>query len=410
MKKSNVFKIIIYSSIILILLWLFYKFNYLPLLDSWFVDFKTNYQASYNYLNAPDLLYAIVPYNGGYTYPPIVSMVYSIFYIISNNFETAKLLWIFINYSVLILIIVLVYKFYYTKIDVKFFLLTLFIVFFKPLRDNLKYGNIKLILLFLFILLHIFYDKKKYIWAGIVYGFLIVLSVQPIILSFYFLIKKKYKFLIVAFCAVIILMFLAVAGANNKTELFYQTQKYIFVVVPNLFFEGASAAPYIQSIDAMCKRLFLDYNEYTIELFKSHFLALKLPIIIKLFFVVYTLALLYKNRKCSNFEHSQLNLIFLMMVLIHSINWEYHYTILIFSLLLIIKDYTLFENYRIPLFLMFFIIFLPIPYDNKIFLNANILQLFVNIKLFALCAIWYIVFKKIRHCVPTAKLSSKLDV
>ncbi|HOK40886.1 MAG TPA: glycosyltransferase family 87 protein [bacterium] len=368
--------------------------------QSRYIDFKVNYIAGNIFFKMPDKLYGYdfekkinVPFNGSFTYQPFVALLFSPFYYLVKDFTTSKKIWFFINYISLCLILYFVKKYFYKNFDFIFLLITVFILFYKPLIDNLRYGNIKLILLFLYVLFFICILEKKEFSASFLLSLLIALSIQPIILTLYFLLKNKIKIFIITYIFFIVSVFIPCFFVGYQPVL-----KYYTVVIPNLFFEGASAMPYIQSIDAFFKRLFLPDNEATVNIISSTFLAIYGSLLTKLFLFIFTFYVLYKYKKVDDKYFLQFNLLFIFTVLIHSINWEYHYTILIFSFLLFIRYFVEVKNIDFFVIILFIIIALKIPYDHKIFTQNKFLLMFTNIKILALLFLYFrtirLIYKK----------------
>lgn len=360
------------------------------------LDFEVNYIAGKYFFTAPEKFYR-QPYNGWFTYQPFIALLYSPFHLIYPDITKAKKLWTILNYLITVLILIIFKKYFYNKLDIYFVLAAVFILFFKPLLDNYKWGNIKNILLFLYFIFFIFYINKNDILSGIIVGLLISFSIQPLILLLYFLIKKNMKIFITSMIVFLITMFLPAIFIGSE-----QIIKYYLTVLPNLFFQGSSAMPYIQSIDAMCQRFFLSGNECTINLFGSNFLGLHLAKIIKLVILCFTTYILFLKRKSNDKYLLEFNLIFITMLLIHSINWEYHYTILIFSFAIFVKYFSEIKSdskfsdiskltlNRLFIFFLFLIIWLRLPYDNPVFTQNKYLLIFTNIKLLALFGLYII--------------------
>ncbi|MBP7652435.1 DUF2029 domain-containing protein [Candidatus Dependentiae bacterium] len=364
------------------------------------IDLNVNIKAAGNLLNSKEL-YFFQPYNGGYTYLPAVSIFYIPLKYLSDNFSqnTAKFCWTIFNIIIALMSLLIIYKTgcFENKSAISILLFIALFLFFQPLHHNIKYGNIKIILLFGYLLLFNFKNNSSA--AGIILGILVVLSIQPLILIPYFIIKKKYKIILVSAITISSVIILSLLIVPVSEYILYFSK-----VIPQLQFEGSSSAPYIQSIDAMCKRLFLEYNEYTIEIYNSYFLALKLPIILKVGFLSITLYFIYKSRHIDDKNYFQFSIMFLCMILIHSINWEYHYTIILAVITFFYKKVDFISavlSFKIKcqsVFILFFILCLLIglyyPYDHKFFLSG-IPIFFTNTKLFSLIGIYFILLKKI---------------
>ncbi|HPG30761.1 MAG TPA: glycosyltransferase family 87 protein [bacterium] len=376
--------------------------------QSWMVDLKANITAADNLLQSKELYY-FKPYNGGFTYLPAVSVLYMPARFINKEFgiETAKIIWTLFNICLVFVSLIILRNAgcFKNKTNFSILLFVIIFIFFRPLYDNIRYGNIKIVLLTLYLLLFQFREKDGL--SGIIWGILVVLSVQPVLLSPYFIFRRKFKTVFYAALTFFGIVLMSLIIVPYSEYVLYFTE-----VIPQLQFEGASSAPYIQSFDAMCRRLFLAYNEYTIELLHSPFLAVKFPVIIKSFFFLLTIFVLYLRRRLPDADYFQFSIMFICMILMHSINWEYHYTIVLTAVAVYYKNNDFISEFfkvfrKSPkscpqkkdktdlLFLIFCsLIFFYYPYDHKFFLRGFPV-VFTNLKLFALTGIYGIFLFKL---------------
>ena len=183
--------------LVFILLLIFFVFKTLRSAEkSWMVDLLTNIYAADLLQNGKEL-YSKIPYNGGFTYLPIISALYLPLkkIKIDFSFSNVKLVWTTINILLVFFNLFIFYKmnFFRNKSTVSIFFFTAFFLFFHPMSDNIRYGNIKILALSLFSL-YIYLDSINFlIPAGITIGFLIILSVQPVIFLIYLAFKKNIR-------------------------------------------------------------------------------------------------------------------------------------------------------------------------------------------------------------------------
>lgn len=182
-------------------------------------------------------------------FPPITSL----FFIPFTFFEldTSKLIFNCLSIFVFLFSLVRLQK----KLNIpEWVYLLIPVIFFIPLRNNIYFGQVYLILFSLMAEGFIFYKKEKYTLSSLLWGIAIVLKVFPLICLLFILFEKKWKPLfylgITVFCLFIVSLFL------NGTAVW---TSYLFEIFPRVSNGELNDAftPQFQSMFMLLKNMFV---------------------------------------------------------------------------------------------------------------------------------------------------------
>jgi len=170
--------------------WFYYAFSavwnhYWPM--------STLYDRTFQQLGMHHLGITNFDQNGFFGYPPQFAVLLS--WMASMDLETAKALWNVLSIGCYLagtwLLITVVYRGKHLEPRILLFAVALF---YFPLRLDVTWGQSNLLSFFLLSLaFYLYYHKRKPWWAGIPLGIVITFKVTPIVILFYFLLRRKWK-------------------------------------------------------------------------------------------------------------------------------------------------------------------------------------------------------------------------
>lgn len=167
-----------------------------------------------------------------YINTPFTISAYHPFGLISNAYVSKLIL----NVLSCILFIIAVLYFTKSKLSGKnynYFLLSLPVVFFVPIRNQILFGQSYFLIFFCIIFALYFLEKKEDMKSGILLVFVSLLKIFPIVYGIQFLLNKKIKALVISLLLGITLVFLSVWQASFEVWKTYLTDVLPTTLVNN---------------------------------------------------------------------------------------------------------------------------------------------------------------------------------
>lgn len=190
-------------------------------------------------------------------FPPVTSL----FFVPFTFFELYMSKLIFNCLSIFVFLFSLVRLQKFLKVPEWLYLL-IPVMFFIPLRNNIYFGQVYLILFSLMAEGFIFYKKDKYVLSSLLWGIAIILKVFPLICLLFILFEKKWKSIlytgIALFCLFVVSLFLNDSGVwtcylfeifprvsnGELNDAFTPQFQSMFMLLKNMFVSDALQNPY----------------------------------------------------------------------------------------------------------------------------------------------------------------------
>lgn len=252
-----------------------------------------------------------------FAYPPPVLFI---FYPLSRlPIFWSQIIWTFVSLSSLIFALKYIFKvvdWKPTKNEI-LIIFSLSILSF-PVRWTFGLGQINFLFLFFIVLTYYFSIKNKNVFAGICLGISVILKMTPLLLLFYFLIKRRFKIIIAALITIVSLLIFS--GLIFGFDLL---KDYLFIVIPRLFDPLSKHGYYNQAFSSLSAGLIFDKNILTIV----NFLFAGILVVIDFF-------IFRKKKKVDALDYS---LAIITMLLVNGFSWQHHFALLLFPLLTLSK-------------------------------------------------------------------------
>lgn len=287
------------------------------------------------------------PYLGGkdfftpFVYPPFVLLFFSPFLFLS--FQSAEILWTCLSILLLFVSLGILIKLNHQKFfSIPSILIGILSCWYFPAKFTLGMGQINIFILFLMCVGLLFYcNGKKYI-PGILFGVAVLLKLFPVLVLFYFLLKKDWK-VVISFAATIcfglLLTFLFIPKAVNI--YFYHT------TLP-LLLSGWKIDYYNQSLSGFLGRAGLATSFGNI-----------IKIILSLCMGIVTfLSIFLRKNNTKQYIILSIGSIITLSMLINSFSWQHHFVWLLipfittFCIVLKLKNFLYFSILAFSYFLV----------------------------------------------------------
>lgn len=277
-----------------------------------------------------------------FAYPPPVLFI---FYPLSRlPIFWSQIIWTFVSLSSLIFSLKYIFKvvdWKPTKNEI-LIIFSLSILSF-PVRWTFGLGQINFLVLFFIVLTYYFSIKNKNVFAGICLGISVILKMTPLLLLFYFLIKRRFKIIIAALITIVSLLIFS--GLIFGFDL---VKEYLFVVIPRLFDPLTKHGYYNQAFSSLSAGLIFDKNILT----SINFLFAGILLVIDFF-------VFRKKKKVDALDYS---LAIITMLLVNGFSWQHHFVLLLFPFLVLVNFFLKFlkaspwRTWRILLLLALYVL------------------------------------------------------
>jgi len=274
------------------------------------------------YLRAVGNLFSgINPYFAeNFVYPPPVLFLFIPFYQLS--FFWSQILWTLLSLICLIVAIKYSFKSLYWKPTKKQFLLIVPLVFLSfPVKWTFGLGQINHLVLLFLVLTYYFCQNKKDFWSGVCLGIAAILKLTPLFLLFYFLIKRKFKIVLVS-AGTVVLLFLFFGGIFG----FELMKDYLMTVIPRLFEPTTKHGYYNQAFSSLSAGFVS--NAQSLNFLNFLFASM----------IIFFDTIIFKRIK--NVNSLDYSLAISSMLLINGFSWQHHFSLLLFPFLVIFNYLT----------------------------------------------------------------------
>lgn len=247
--------------------------------SSTLLDFSMYLTATHYFLSGYNPYLAITPQ----VYPP--AFLYMMIPFALIPIHVARLLWTTLSLFSLFFSIHLLLK--KQSLKLKIFLGLVILQLF-PVKFALAQGQINIFVFLGFVLIYHFYIHKKDFLAGFTLALIIIMKLNPLLLTLYFLILKKYRLLCYCFATLLILNFAIDLSSVHHLTSFFVDATLIRSNNPPLGY-------YNQSLPALLGRFNLSFISNLIGitlLFFSSFSFFKNPTHTYKYFVLFLLTIL----------------------------------------------------------------------------------------------------------------------
>lgn len=335
----------------------------------WALDFSQYYSAALTLRKGKNfydtnLIYELGKEKGAfnsemdYLYPPF--FLFLVIPLTFLPFWLAKILWLFLNQSLIIVLILISLKIFNIKNKDVFWLSLGFLGIFNPLFLELRSGQADLIMsLFLYLGIY-FIIKKRNFFGSIFYIISCYLKLIPIAFIIYFIKKKLIKLTILSL--IVFITITAFSAVIIKKDI---NNNYFFKTLPGLisgdkFIElnyDKSELYYIklnQSLSSLVEKTF--FLIWGIEGYRENILVPKvLSLILRAVFLIFILALLKNNYTYNDAFLWEVSIFITTILLVNTGSFVYHFSLLILPLCGVLGFFV--ENYR-KIGVSFYILFL----------------------------------------------------
>lgn len=335
-----------------------------------FCDFKYYYQISKilrEKINAYELI------RGG-VYSPLFFLTIIPFTLLPYSY--AILMWLLVNYIFIALCLIYTAKLVKNKNDnFHFPILSILLFASEPLRDNIAFGNINIIILFGLILIAYFYSNNRKILAGIFLSVVISLKVYYGLLFFFFLWKRENKVILSSIIS------------------------YIFIRLFGILLLGLDVEiSYWKNISFWTSVYYIDHRGIGILNILS-LLLMDRKIIILTYFVIFLFFFIFTLRNISRFENTNFLkefssiICFIIFITPLSAMQNLIVSFLPFSVLI----YEIRLTYRNILLLLTSFLLTNLPYSLYSFpiFQSGILSIFLGTRIYGQIILWYLIQKVI---------------
>ncbi|MBP7088163.1 MAG: DUF2029 domain-containing protein [Candidatus Omnitrophica bacterium] len=398
-----------------------YKFNSLKSKDVtsfWVIDFSQYYSAALTLREGKDfyntnLMYKLGEekgaFNSGmdYLYPPF--FLFLVVPLTFLPFWLAKMLWLFLNQSLIIVIILISLRMFRIKNKDVFWLSLGFMGIFNPLFLELRLGQADLIMsLFLYLGIYLIIKKENFL-GSMLYAISCCLKLSPLAFIIYFVKKRLMKLTILSLIIIIAITIFSTVAVKKNINNDYFSKTFPGLISGSKFMElncDKSELWYIklnQSLGSLIEKTF--FLAWGIEGYRDNILVPKiLSLILRAIFFIFILALLKSNSLDNNIFLWEVSIFITTILLVNTGSFVYHFSVLILPLCGVIGF--LVENYR-KISISFYILFLAsftlmgfrlgyyyVPLDN-IFLFWG------SSKLYGLILFLWLLFKIYKRSLKT---------
>lgn len=272
-------------------------------------DFSVYYYGSKFYLlgKNPYLFSSIIP--AGYSYPPIVLLLFSLFTVMP--FQVAENLWVFLNFIFLILSLFFLAKIFEISFFSKTNLILAGLVFLSfPTKFTLGMGQINILVLLLLTTGLLLLKQNRKILSGVFFGAALIIKLFPILLPVYFLLKIEKKILMGICTSLIAATILTIVFVPAKIYSYFITN-----VVPNFFTSSWKLDYYSQSLSGFIGRTFGTGGAGDI---------LKIIILITIVSLIFYIALSDKKNNTYS-DNLKMGAIINASILVNTFSWQHHF-------------------------------------------------------------------------------------
>ncbi len=363
-KKRFKFSFVITCLIFLVSLFLLLKALFLGL----YPDFSVYYYGSKYFISGKNAYEMGKNLYSGYSYPPVVLLLFVPFTMLP--FASAEFLWTLLNFVFLFVSLFMLAKIFSISWHSKMSLLLMSLVFISfPTKFTFGMGQINIFILLLMVLSLWFLKQKKEMLSGVFLGVSLMIKFFPILLPFYFLVKKQTTIIVGLIFSIIAAVLFMLVFVPLRTNIYF-----INKVVPGFFSESWKLDYYSQSLSAFVGRTF------GIGEVGSMLKILLTIVVITIIFIA-----VIKNRK-KNFESFSLQFgaIITATILTNTFSWQHHFVWLVipfYATLFYLKKQKFSKKYFILLIASYILVstnlknpeIVPVLFRSHVFYGSVIL-------------------------------------
>ena len=218
------------------------------LLQTNLIDFRVYYGAAQDLLRGANPYQQLYSENIPFNYPP--SALLFLFPFAITSLKMAQIVWLALSFLSLFATGWIFFKLYLPKREWWLKLLLMAVLFQNfPTKFTLVMGQVNLLVLFLISASFFFYLKKKETPSGLLLGLAAALKISPILLTIFFLARRKFRIVAIALITFIV---------SNLIFLFLSPDtlfSYFKTVLPNLLQAANQGYYYDQSFLSLMARL-----------------------------------------------------------------------------------------------------------------------------------------------------------
>jgi hypothetical protein len=282
-------------------------------------DFQVHYYGAQHLVQRENPYLPDTNYFTPQVYPPF-DMV---FFIPLSFFpyDIAAKVWIVLSIAAIFLSILLINRIYKESFfsPLNLFLSSLVFIAF-PTKFTLGMGQINAVILLFAVLIWYYINKKEYIKTGIAFAFPVMLKFFPLLLGPYLVINKKWKVLISAAIAVLVLLLVSLTFVSIETHVyFFQT------LLPDLL-RSWKGDYYNQSFTGLLMRSTADES-----------VRQSLRVIVPLCFLVITFGVIFIKRSENIVRiNLEISILIIISLLINNFSWQHHFILLVLPFFIIV--------------------------------------------------------------------------
>ena len=317
-------------------------------------------------------------------YPPFWYLVMSVFSPL--KWQNAFVVWILINQIFLLLLILLLFRYF----DIKTFsveaALMLFVMLnYYPLFYTLMEGQVNILLLLMLISAFWFFKKRIDWLAGLMLGLATGIKIVPAIILFYFLWKGHWKVVIFGVLGFLGTLLITALGAGSEIVVSYYTGQ--------LFKYGASTNPDIfnQSINGFWSRLLTQIQYANGGMAAPGFANIMIKITSIATLIISLSFTRGKFERCGQSWNIGLAIFVLTMMMVSAWTMEHHFINLYIPFFVVFIGYFRFKNISLSSILIFILCYglfaFNLPYTTEKF-NSGVLILVKSLKFYPLLVMW----------------------
>jgi len=349
-----------------------YKFEGLKsddITSFWATDFSQYYSAALTLRKGKDfyntnLIYELGEEKGAfnsqmdYLYPPF--FLFLLIPLTFLPFWLAKMFWLFLNQSLIVVLILISLRIFRIKNKDVFWLSLGFLGIFNPLSLELRLGQADLVMsLFLYLGIYLII-KKQFFFGSIFYAVSCCLKLSPIAFIIYFVKKRLIKLTILSLIAIMVITAFSTAIVKKNINDNYFSKTFPSLISGDKFMRlsyDKSELYYLklnQSLGSLIEKTFLLI--WGIEGYRKNIMVPKtLSFILRAVFFLFILALLKNNSLDNNVFLWEVSIFITTILLVNTGSFVYHFSVLILPLCGVLGF--LAENYR-KIGISFYILFL----------------------------------------------------
>lgn len=227
-----------------------------------FADFHCYYVTGQRVLAQENIYISRDNQTAEFRYSPLFATIMSGFALFSE--KNANILWWLINYSLLIISLVLLKKITIPqRLTFGKTVLLYFLVYIATVRlifNNLDSGQANILTLSTIIIGLYFISRKKEIIGAAILAFSVMIKYTPLIFIIYFLVKRKFKLTLAILSFVILYSFLPALFIGFKTNLEYLKNMIHFLTTSTILDPGTMYDYENQSLMSLIFRYFTTYT------------------------------------------------------------------------------------------------------------------------------------------------------